>query len=177
MQQPINVKKVLTRLWQTPLKQKMTTSSHTTISSPASSTTAATNNYHQQSSWMCSYKFVILIFIGRCLLDLILCPHSKVEESFNLQASHDLMYYGISPALTQSFFSSSNGDNDNNNSLLPYDHLQYPGGTFNGSNFLTRPQKKCRALFLRRHTLLLSSSHLSLLNPFVFLLTQKNKKK
>ena len=105
-------------------------------SSPAGATVpkdsnSNTNHHPQQSSWMCSYKFVIPIFIGRCLLDLVLCPHSKVEESFNLQASHDLMYYGISPALTQSLFPLTNSadDNDNNNSLLPYDHLQYPGGT------------------------------------------------
>jgi len=46
------------------------------------------------------------------LVDLILCPHSKVEESFQLQATHDLIYFGIRPALL--------GE-------TPYDHLQYPG--------------------------------------------------
>ncbi|CAJ1918515.1 unnamed protein product [Cylindrotheca closterium] len=51
------------------------------------------------------------------LLDLTLCPHSKVEESFQLQATHDLIYFGIRPALF--------GNDDS--SETPYDHLQYPG--------------------------------------------------
>jgi alpha-1,6-mannosyltransferase len=48
------------------------------------------------------------------LISLIQCPYSKVEESFNLQATHDLYYNGITPALRQ-------------DSLVEYDHLQYPG--------------------------------------------------
>jgi alpha-1,6-mannosyltransferase len=50
-----------------------------------------------------------------CALSLIQCPYSKVEESFNLQATHDLYYYGIGPALHQDA------------SSMNYDHLQYPG--------------------------------------------------
>ena len=109
----------------------MTTSRTSSAAGTAATKGSKSNsNNRHHNSWMCSYKIVIPIFISRCFLDLVLCPHSKVEESFNLQASHDLMYYGLSPALTQSVFPLNNGSDDgNNNILLPYDHLQYPGGT------------------------------------------------
>ena len=61
-----------------------------------------------------------ILFVSVALADLLLCPHSKVEESFQLQATHDLFYYGVGPAWRNSF----RGENV----TLPYDHLQYPGG-------------------------------------------------
>jgi hypothetical protein len=62
---------------------------------------------------------VLLLFLV-ALLDLLLCPHSKVEESFQLQATHDLFYNGVGPALRQLW--------NRETERLPYDHLQYPGG-------------------------------------------------
>jgi hypothetical protein len=65
-----------------------------------------------------------LLFVSS-LFDLIVCPHSKVEESFQLQATHDLYYHGIGDAIQERYSSLLN----NSTSIdLPYDHLQYPGG-------------------------------------------------
>jgi alpha-1,6-mannosyltransferase len=63
--------------------------------------------------------FLMLSFLG----DLLICPHSKVEESFQLQATHDLFYHGVGPAVRYSLLGESNIP-------LPYDHLQYPGGKY-----------------------------------------------
>jgi alpha-1,6-mannosyltransferase len=48
------------------------------------------------------------LFLTTSLTSLFLCPHSKVEESFYIQATHDLYYHGVF-------------------SIHDYDHLQYPG--------------------------------------------------
>lgn len=49
------------------------------------------------------------------ILHLVVAPYTKVEESFNLQATHDILRYGIS---TSNVTASLKED---------YDHFTFPG--------------------------------------------------
>ena len=86
----------------------------------------------------------IILFLTS-FLALYTCPHSKVEESFGIQATHDLYYFGITPSW-RSFIDERRSScvilqedgtttdtcsaqiDDDVDDILPYDHLQYPGG-------------------------------------------------
>ncbi|EKM61314.1 glycosyltransferase family 22 protein [Phanerochaete carnosa HHB-10118-sp] len=63
-----------------------------------------------------------LILLGASWLHVLLAPYTKVEESFNLHATHDVLFYGVGPA-----------------ALPKYDHFIFPGAvprTFIGSALL-----------------------------------------
>eukprot|EP01082_Thalassiosira_pseudonana_P015306 g13836.t1 g13836 contig9:572359-574006(-) len=103
-------------------------------------------------------KLSQLVLLIVALLALYTCPHSKVEESFNLQATHDLFYHGVEPAWrsvdvremlqvgdSSTTCAASNAGVDDvdtcgSNADSPYDHLQFPGvvpRTFIGAFFLS----------------------------------------
>lgn len=74
---------------------------------------------HQPSTQHSNILWDFVILLQVCLY-VFLCPYTKVEESFNTQATHDLMYTG--------------------HSLLGYDHFEFPGvvpRTFTGPAVLS----------------------------------------
>lgn len=62
------------------------------------------------------------------LLHLIISPYTKVEESFNIQAIHDILNHGIPVTNADQFFAAH------------YDHVEFPGSvprTFAGALVLS----------------------------------------
>jgi alpha-1,6-mannosyltransferase len=62
------------------------------------------------------------------LVHLFVSPYTKVEESFNIQAIHDILVHGIPTENTDQFLTSN------------YDHVSFPGSvprTFAGALVLS----------------------------------------
>ncbi|RCI11644.1 hypothetical protein L249_7237 [Ophiocordyceps polyrhachis-furcata BCC 54312] len=76
------------------------------------------------------------------LLHLVLSPYTKVEESFNLQATHDILIYGTPSSSPASRLSST------------YDHFSFPGAvprTFVGPVLLAGVAQPLLAVLGFRH--------------------------
>lgn len=82
-----------------------------------------------------------LILPSVILLHLFLSPYTKVEESFNLQATHDVISYGVPTSDVAQKLRAH------------YDHLSFPGvvpRTFTGALILATFSKLGTALGLDR---------------------------
>lgn len=79
---------------------------------------------------MLRWSLALLVFPVLVYLHLRIAPYTKVEESFNIQAVHDLLTYGIP-------------SNDVEERLkAQYDHMTFPGAvprTFIGALLLAGP--------------------------------------
>jgi alpha-1,6-mannosyltransferase len=74
-----------------------------------------------------TWPFYLLI-PASILLHLLVSPYTKVEESFNIQAIHDILVHGIPTSNADQFLTAN------------YDHVSFPGSvprTFAGALLLT----------------------------------------
>ena len=98
------------------------------MSTNSSSGNPTKSSSHRLSfSTTTSLRLAWLLLLGVCLTQLVLCPYSKVEESFGLQAVHDLYYHGITPAIRAASLGMRGNADETTITELPYDHLEYPG--------------------------------------------------
>ncbi|OCL01828.1 glycosyltransferase family 22 protein [Glonium stellatum] len=104
-----------------------------------------------------SYSLIPLLV----LLHLFYSPYTKVEESFNIQAIHDILVHGI-PTKNQSAYLAAN-----------FDHVSFPGSvprTFVGALMLAGLSRPWLSLFTSLdHIQLLVRSILGLTNAFALL--------
>ncbi|KAI1315047.1 dolichyl-P-Man:Man(7)GlcNAc(2)-PP-dolichol alpha-1,6-mannosyltransferase [Mortierella claussenii] len=112
------------------------THSHSRVSSSSSSSSTSTGSIHSSTSSFSTYSssylstttsartaattsggaWTVLEYMLHCavlaliVLHIVVAPFTKVEESFNLQATHDILTFGVS-----------------SNAVNQFDHLEFPG--------------------------------------------------
>lgn len=106
-----------------------------------------------------------LLIVAVVLFNLQAAPYTKVEESFNIQATHDILVYGAPTSNIHQKLSSS------------YDHFTFPGAvprTFIGPLFLATFSQPFVALLGFQHAQLIVRALLGLFNAaaLIFFKTQ-----
>ncbi|KZZ89450.1 glycosyltransferase family 22 protein [Moelleriella libera RCEF 2490] len=94
------------------------------------------------------------------LAHILVAPYTKVEESFNLQATHDILVYGTPTSSVRARF------------LHTYDHFTFPGvvpRTFVGPVLLAGVSQPLVALAGFRHAQLVVRAVLALANAVALL--------
>lgn len=106
---------------------------------------------------LCLIPLVILIY-------LCVAPYTKVEESFNIQATHDVLVYGTPLSNVYQKLSTS------------YDHFAFPGAvprSFIGPVLLAGVARPFAALFGPRHNQFLVRALLGWFNAYSLLFFQR----
>ncbi|KAG0266022.1 dolichyl-P-Man:Man(7)GlcNAc(2)-PP-dolichol alpha-1,6-mannosyltransferase [Mortierella polycephala] len=83
-----------------------TTTTETTTTTLSASTETSSSGIH----WATIEHVVHGGLLALIMLHILVAPYTKVEESFNLQATHDILNFGVS-----------------RESIQKYDHLEFPG--------------------------------------------------
>lgn len=99
------------------------------------------------------------------ILHLVLAPYTKVEESFNLQAAHDVLVYGTPTSNVYERLSST------------YDHFVFPGvvpRTFIGPVLLAGISEPFIKLFGFEHAQFIVRAVLGLFNAAALLVMKQN---
>ncbi|KAI1112051.1 Alg9-like mannosyltransferase family-domain-containing protein [Nemania sp. NC0429] len=99
------------------------------------------------------------------LIHLVVAPYTKVEESFNIQATHDILAWGTPTKSVHAHLSAH------------YDHFDFPGAvprTFLGPVFLAGIGQPLIALVGFRHAQLVVRALLGLANSVALLIFKRN---
>lgn len=104
--------------------------------------------------------FLTLLLPGLILLHLVAAPYTKVEESFNLQATHDIWTYGTPFT------------NITTNLRAKYDHFDFPGAvprSFIGALVLAGVSQPILSIVGAEYGQLVIRAVLGLFNAFALL--------
>ncbi|KAI1499211.1 Alg9-like mannosyltransferase [Biscogniauxia marginata] len=102
------------------------------------------------------------------IIHLLLAPYTKVEESFNIQATHDILVYGTPTSDIHEKLSTQ------------YDHFDFPGAvprTFVGPVFLAGVGQPIIALLGFEHAQLIVRGILGIMNAAALLVFKSNVEK